>query len=114
FGLIKALREDAARAAIPVILLSARAGEEATLEGIRLGADDYRVKPFSARELIARIDAQIARKRFERQLAVAEQRLQSALAAARMAAWEWDPATGMVNASSTMSDVFGLEEGVVF
>ena len=39
---------------MPVILLSARAGEEAKVEGLQAGADDYLVKPFSARELLAR------------------------------------------------------------
>ncbi len=111
FGLLKAIRADAALAAVPFILLSARAGEEATLEGIRAGADDYLVKPFSARELTTRIDALIERKRFERELAATEQRLKSALAAAKMAAWEWDPATDEIIASDTAADVFGLLPG---
>jgi signal transduction histidine kinase len=85
FGLLQAVRIDPSLAAVPVVLLSARAGEEAILEGIRAGADEYLIKPFSARELIARVDAQIQRKQFERQLAAAEQRLQAALAAAKMA-----------------------------
>ena len=54
FGLLQAIRSDPALASIPVILLSARAGEEATLDGVRAGANDYLVKPFSARELLAR------------------------------------------------------------
>jgi PAS domain S-box-containing protein len=111
FALLKALRGDAGLAGVPVILLSARAGEEATLDGIRAGADDYLVKPFSARELNARVDALIERKRFERQLATAEQRLQSALAAAKMAAWEWDSASDAIVASETARDVFGLLPG---
>jgi PAS domain S-box-containing protein len=76
FGLLNALRADAELAKIPVILLSARAGEEATLDGIRAGADDYLIKPFSARELVARVDAQIERNRFKRELAQAEVALQ--------------------------------------
>ena len=44
---------------LPVILLTARAGEESKIEGYQIGADDYLVKPFSAKELIARIDTQI-------------------------------------------------------
>jgi signal transduction histidine kinase len=56
FGLLAALRADPATRDIPLMLLSARAGEEARLEGLQAGADDYLVKPFSGRELAARID----------------------------------------------------------
>jgi PAS domain S-box-containing protein len=55
FGLLAALRSDPATATIPVVFLSARAGEEAAVEGLDAGADDYLVKPFSAIELIARV-----------------------------------------------------------
>ncbi|HVW33838.1 MAG TPA: SpoIIE family protein phosphatase, partial [Acidimicrobiia bacterium] len=55
FELLKALRADEALAAVPVILLSARAGEEASVEGLEAGADDYLVKPFSSAELLARV-----------------------------------------------------------
>ncbi|MHA6792358.1 SpoIIE family protein phosphatase [Pseudonocardia bannensis] len=54
-GLLRALRTDARTAGLPVVLLSARAGEEAAVEGLAAGADDYLVKPFSARELLARV-----------------------------------------------------------
>ncbi len=56
-GLLAALRAERATASLPVILLSARAGDEARLDGLRAGADDYLAKPFGARELVARIDA---------------------------------------------------------
>ena len=59
FGLLRALREDAELRDVPVILLSARAGEEASVEGLDAGADDYLTKPFSARELLARVRANI-------------------------------------------------------
>uniref|UniRef100_UPI00358F653C response regulator n=1 Tax=Cupriavidus taiwanensis TaxID=164546 RepID=UPI00358F653C len=55
FGLVRALRADAALSDTPVLLLSARAGEEARVSGLGSGADDYLVKPFSARELLARV-----------------------------------------------------------
>jgi signal transduction histidine kinase len=55
FGLLKALRADARTARLPIILLSARTGEEAAVGGLDAGADDYLVKPFSARELLARV-----------------------------------------------------------
>jgi PAS domain S-box-containing protein len=56
---VAALRADARTASIPVILLSARAGQEASIEGLDSGADDYLVKPFSAAELVARVRANI-------------------------------------------------------
>jgi PAS domain S-box-containing protein len=56
FTLLRELRADPATADIPCILLSARAGEEARVEGLSAGANDYLVKPFSARELVARVN----------------------------------------------------------
>jgi DNA-binding response OmpR family regulator len=57
FELLHKLREDTRTSTIPVILLSARAGEESYIVGMNAGADDYIVKPFGARELIARVKA---------------------------------------------------------
>jgi PAS domain S-box-containing protein len=113
FALLRAVRDDPALKGVPVVLLSARAGEEATLDGIRAGADDYLIKPFSARELLARVEAQIERKKFERQLAATEQRLQTALIAAKMVAWDWDPETNKATTSVNAAEVFGLNPGVV-
>ena len=61
FALVRALRADARTREVPIILLSARAGEDASVEGLEAGADDYIVKPFSARELRARVEAQLLR-----------------------------------------------------
>jgi signal transduction histidine kinase len=55
FGLLRQLRASPATQSIPVILLSARAGEESAVEGLNAGADDYLTKPFSAQELMARV-----------------------------------------------------------
>ena len=60
FELVKALRADKALSGVAIILLSARAGDEARVEGIEVGADDYLVKPFSARELLARVSGALA------------------------------------------------------
>lgn len=57
--LLKILKGDTHTSLIPVILLTARAGEESKIEGYETGADDYLVKPFSARELLARVKSQI-------------------------------------------------------
>jgi PAS domain S-box-containing protein len=67
FGLLKRIRADPDLRQVPVIFLSARSGEEARIEGMHAGADDYLIKPFSARELLARIDAhlRLARLRHE-------------------------------------------------
>ena len=59
FQVLTALRADPSTAQLPVIMLSARAGEEAAVEGLAAGADDYLVKPFSSRELIARVRANL-------------------------------------------------------
>ena len=74
FGLLRELRADPQTAAIPVIMLSARAGEEARVDGIQSGADDYLVKPFSARELQARVSAHIELARARRAAAAADER----------------------------------------
>ncbi len=58
-GLLRALREDQETSTIPIILLSARAGEEERVEGLKHGADSYLTKPFSARELLARVGASL-------------------------------------------------------
>jgi PAS domain S-box-containing protein len=63
-GLVAALRADARTAAVPVLLLSARAGQEASVEGLHAGADDYLVKPFSAVELLARVRSNLGMARF--------------------------------------------------
>ncbi len=67
FGLLAGIRSDPILHDLPVILLSARAGEEARVEGLDSGADDYLVKPFSARELLARVrsNLELARLRQE-------------------------------------------------
>ncbi|MGY1741509.1 MULTISPECIES: SpoIIE family protein phosphatase [unclassified Blastococcus] len=57
--LLAALRADPRTSRVPVLLLSARAGEEAAVEGLAAGADDYLVKPFAAAELLARVRAHV-------------------------------------------------------
>jgi signal transduction histidine kinase len=67
FQLLNVLRADPVTKSIPVILLSARAGEEATISGLAAGADDYLIKPFSARELIARVKTQLQMSRLRQE-----------------------------------------------
>jgi PAS domain S-box-containing protein len=81
FKLLEALRAHPETATIPVILLSARAGEESRVEGLGAGADDYLIKPFTARELLARVAAHLSmsrrRKEAERALRETQSTLQS-------------------------------------
>jgi len=73
FGLLRALRADPRTRDIPVIFLSARAGEESAIEGLAAGADGYLVKPFSARELQARVAATLGTARLQQESVRAEQ-----------------------------------------
>jgi signal transduction histidine kinase len=77
FGLLRAIREDAALASTPVILVSARAGEESRVEGLQAGADDYLVKPFTSRELLARVEAHLKLATLRRESAERETRLRN-------------------------------------
>ena len=104
FGLLRAVRGDPETVGVPVIMLSAHSGEEAQVEGLEAGADDYLVKPFSARELVARVSANIrlAEVRREANLALflseqrrraSEDRLSLAVSTGRIAVFEWDVET---------------------
>jgi len=76
FQLLKELRDDPRTHAVPLVLLSAQAGEEAVIEGLSGGADDYLRKPFSARELLARVHSHLELARVRRE--VAESRMKDA------------------------------------
>ena len=71
FGLLRELRNDQDLRDLPIIVVSARAGEEARVEGLDAGADDYLTKPFSARELVARVNANLEMARIRRETAEA-------------------------------------------
>ena len=77
FGLLKQLRSDERTKTIPVIMLSARAGEESQVEGLSAGADDYLNKPFSARELLARVTSHLKMARIRQEAAQAERNLRA-------------------------------------
>ena len=83
FGLLQAIRANPATEALPVILLSARAGEEARVEGLDAGASDYLVKPFTARELLARVGAHLEMAKVRKHAARQEAKLRAEAEAAR-------------------------------
>ena len=71
FGLLAAMRSRDETRTTPIILLSARAGDEARVAGFELGADDYLIKSFTARELLARVGAHLSLSRERKEVAEA-------------------------------------------
>jgi PAS domain S-box-containing protein len=88
FGLIRTIRADPALRDLPVIMLSARAGEEARIDGLAAGADDYLTKPFAARELLARVEANLKLARIRQEAAAALRRSEEEAARQRTAQFE--------------------------
>ena len=93
FGLIRELRADPQLRAMPVILLSARAGEEARIEGLDRGADDYLVKPFSARELLVRAGTLIRSAELRRHAEEARAQFETLLNEAPLGRLSWSTRT---------------------
>ncbi len=112
FGLLRALRADERTRATPVILLSARAGEEAKVEGLDAGADDYLIKPFSPRELVARIRTHLQMVRLRRDFTVktfeSEAWFNVAVKAAGLGVWHADAVTWDVGGDENLMRVLGL------
>ena len=91
FALLRQIRADPALKDLPVILLSAGAGDEAKVEGLDAGADDYLIKPFSAPELLARVNTNITMTQLRRavaaELEIQKMRLQAVLDTVPVAVW---------------------------
>ncbi|HEY8975453.1 MAG TPA: ATP-binding protein, partial [Burkholderiaceae bacterium] len=87
FGLLRRLREDDELKATSVVLVTARAHEQAAIDGLLAGADDYVAKPFASRELVARIGAQLELSRVRRH---GERRVRELLALMPVAVYACD------------------------
>ncbi|MGK5683244.1 SpoIIE family protein phosphatase [Actinoplanes sp. URMC 104] len=102
--LVAALRADPRTAGTPVLLLSARAGQEASIEGLESGADDYLVKPFSSAELLARVRANVELARLRNHHA----RWRTALIDSLQEAFFVCDADGaVIEINSTFTDILG-------
>ncbi|HTJ31981.1 MAG TPA: SpoIIE family protein phosphatase [Dactylosporangium sp.] len=111
FAFLAELRADEVAGHLPVIMLSARAGDEATVEGLDAGADDYLVKPFSPRELRARVRANLEFDRVRRtrdELQRSRELLDQAQRLASVGSWELDLATGDIRGSEEFLRQFGV------
>ncbi|HZP63322.1 MAG TPA: ATP-binding protein [Terriglobales bacterium] len=111
FELLQSVREDSALTDTPVVLLSARAGEDSRVEGVEAGADDYLVKPFTARELLARVATHVRMAKLRRETAEDAKRLHLAQTAAQFGTWEWDPVKNTSRLSSELHRIFGTDAG---
>ncbi|HZG41166.1 MAG TPA: PAS domain S-box protein, partial [Nodosilinea sp.] len=115
FGLLRQLRADPQTKELPIILLSARAGEESRIEGLEAGADDYLIKPFSARELLARVEAalKLARLRQEAKAAIqrSEERSRLAIRVAQLGTWRYDIRLNLVELDERMGQIWGQTAG---
>jgi PAS domain S-box-containing protein len=115
-GLLRALRNDESLRGVPVILLSARAAEEARVEGLDAGADDYLLKPFSARELLARVGARLEltrmRRESEQALREREEQLRLATEAAEVGLWDVDVTNDKLYWPSRVKAMFGISPEV--
>jgi PAS domain S-box-containing protein len=112
FGLLKELRARPITVNTPVIFLSARAGEEAKIDGFERGADDYLIKPFSARELISRIDTHVQLSRLRQaaneHIRASEERLRIAIDEAGMGTWDLDLRTNELRWSRSHYELLGF------
>jgi PAS domain S-box-containing protein len=115
FGVLTEIRSDESLRSTPVILLSARAGEESRLEGLHAGADDYLVKPFTARELIARVTTHVNMANLRRQAAERETRIREeadiALAASGTGTFRWNPQTDVVEIDGNLKRLLEFGPG---
>ena len=105
FGLLEKIQADPTTTGIPVVMLSARAGEEGTIEGLEAGADDYLTKPFSARELLARVRVNLEldrQRRVRSALERSQQLLDQAERLANVGSWEVDLERNTVHASDQL------------
>ncbi len=120
FELLGEIRKDERSRQIPVIMLSARAGEESKIEGFEAGADDYLIKPFSARELLARVNSVIElsrmrraieaeRKQFNENLHQSQTHLQLTTEAAQIGTWEWNIEKNEIIWSPIHKNLWGYE-----
>jgi PAS domain S-box-containing protein len=111
FKLLRELRKDRDLRDLPVIVLSARAGEDARVEGLNAGADDYLIKPFSARELVARVNANLEmaqlRREATRDLRESEARFRNMSEHAPVMMWMTDPLGSLTYLNRLWSEFTG-------
>lgn len=111
-SLVSALRSGAETRNVPVILVSGRGGEALKLQSFEAGADDFIVKPFSARDLLARIKSHLELAVMRRASVAREEKLWSeiefALEAGRLGHWQLDAVSGKMTCSARCRSMHGF------
>lgn len=110
--LLHAIKNNPVTARIPVILLSARAGEEAKIEGYEVGADDYLVKPFSSKELLARVRSQLRIVKMYREVEDSEARFRTVANTAPVMVWMQDEDQRFNFVNTGWRDFTGCNDGI--
>ena len=113
FGLVREVRADPSLRSTPIVLLSARAGEESRIAGMASGADDYLVKPFSARELLVRVGALIqaadVRRQANEELSRNAAQLEALIDGAPLGIYLIDDQFRLAHVNPVAAPVFGPE-----
>ncbi len=113
--LVAALRRDPKFTHVSVILLTTGAGQQARIKGLEAGADDCLVKPFAARELLARVKSLLALSRLRRAAAErarrSEARLHAAIDLVGLGIYSWDPVTNALEWDDRLRAMWGLPPG---
>ena len=113
-ALLEEIRQDATTSRLPVILLTARAGVEATIGGLRTGADDYITKPFNPDELVARVRVNLELSWLREQLLAAQERESDQLKTALETRSTLSKAVGLMMATFTCDADTAFEKLVAF
>jgi signal transduction histidine kinase len=102
YALCRRLRADPRTSAVPVLLVTARTEEGSVLEGFEAGANDYVLKPFHGRELLARVDAHVRLRRMAQELVLRERHAMLGVLAASVAHQVRNPLTTLVSGLPAM------------
>ncbi len=113
FGLLEALHRSPDTTSVPVLMVTARAGEDGAAEGLEAGADDYLTKPFTSRELLARVRANLELDRARRTrsaLELSQTRMHEAQRLAHVGSWEVDLVDGRVDVTAELLRILGIDQ----